>query len=95
MQSWIKDIDPLLQKHLAAVIKEASKDKKAILNSKDPKTAQLWVAVANLAQQNFDLNQRVKLLEGALKQSLGGKTKTTSTQEKEEIDKIMKSLRRL
>lgn len=88
-------MDPMLQKHLGAIIKEASRDKKAVLNSKDPKTAQLWVAIANLAQQNFDLNQRVKLLEGALKQSIGGKTKATSQEEKEEIDKIMKSLRRL
>lgn len=84
----------MLQKHLGAIIKEASRDKKAILNSKDPKVAQLWVAIANLAQQNFDLNQRVKLLEGALRDSIGKKTKSRSKKEQAEIDNIMKSLRR-
>ena len=94
MASWRSKIDPILIKHLEVIIKEVNKDKKAVLSSSNPKMAQLWLAIANLSKQNFDLVQRLKLIEAALKDSLGKKSKTRSKKEQQEVDKIMKAISR-
>ena len=93
MANWREQIDPTIRKHLEAMVKEVSKDKEAILQSDDPKIAQLWVSIANLQKQNFDLNMRIKMLEAALRDSLmGKKPKQRTKKEQEEIDKVIKSL---
>jgi hypothetical protein len=93
MANWREQIDPTIAKHLEAMVKEVAKDREAVLQAKDPKIAQLWIAIANLQKQNFDLHIKAKTLEAALKDSLGAKkTKKRSKKEQAEIDKIIKSL---
>ena len=68
--TWRNKVDPIIKDHLEIQIKEASKNKKAIVSSGDPKIAQLWIAIANLSRQNFDLSLRVKYMERALREAL-------------------------
>lgn len=67
---WRKNIPSSIKNHLELQIKEASKYKKYYLKSKNPSNAQLWCAIANLSKQNFDLNLKVKFLEGVLRDTL-------------------------
>jgi len=63
MANWRKQIDPLLKDHLELQIKESYKQKKAYSKALNTSKAQLWVAIANLSKQDFDLNLRLKVLE--------------------------------
>jgi len=65
--SWRKNVDPLIKDHLELQIKESYREKKAYSKAKDKPNAQLWVAIANLSKQFFDLNLKVKFLEKALR----------------------------
>lgn len=62
-----------LRSHLEAQIRESSRHKKAYMNSKQPYNAQLWVAIASLSKQIFDLNLKMNYLERALRDGLGKK----------------------
>ena len=70
---WRNKVDKGLKPHLERQIKEISKFKDEILNSKDPRYLQLWYAVGNLSREIFDLNLKVKFLESALKQPISNK----------------------
>ena len=65
--SWRKNVDPLIKEHLELQIKESYREKKAYSKARDKPNAQVWVAVANLSKQVFDLNLKVKFLEKALR----------------------------
>jgi uncharacterized caspase-like protein len=65
--SWRKNVDPLIKDHLELQIKESYREKKAYSKARDKPNAQVWVAVANLSKQVFDLNLKVKFLEKALR----------------------------
>ncbi len=67
---WRNKIDPSLKPHLERQIIEASKQKKAYLNTKDPAITQLWCAIANLSKEIFDLNLKINYLEKTLQQML-------------------------
>ena len=67
---WRNNVDPIIKNHLEVQIKEAAKNKSAIVASNEPKIAQLWIAIANLSKQNFDLSLRVKYMERALREAL-------------------------
>jgi len=84
--TWRKKTDPIIKEHLEAQIKESYIHKKAYSEAKDPKNAQLWIAVANLSKQVFDLNLKVKFLEKTLREISGKKSK------KEPDDDIKKIL---
>lgn len=91
--SWRTKIDPILKSHLEVLIKETAKEKEALEESRNPKMSQLWLAIANLSKQNFDLNLKVKFLESALKDILKTKkTSKTSKKEQKQINDILKSL---
>jgi len=66
MRTWRNLIDRSVQNHLELQVREAAKHRGAYKFSKNPSNAQLWVAVANLSRQIFDLNLRIKFLEKAL-----------------------------
>ena len=87
--NWRKDVDPLIKDHLEAQIKESFRHRKNYKNSKDVSKAQLWVAIANLAKQVFDLNLKVKFLEKAL-QEIGGKKKKVDDDVKAVLDNLQK-----
>ena len=76
--SWRDSIDKTIKQHLEVQIKESIKQKEAINKSKSPSNAQLWVAIANLSRQIFELEMKSKYLEAALRDSLQKKIETTS-----------------
>ena len=90
MANWRKNIDPLLREHLEAQIRETIKHKKALQSAENKGNAQLWVAIANLSKQIFDLNLQSKVLERALQGSL----KKKARKNKIETKKILKSLKK-
>ncbi len=69
---WRRYVDPLLREHLLAQINETRDQKKAIVKASNKANAQLWIAVANLSKQVFDLNLKLNYLERAL-QDIGRK----------------------
>lgn len=71
-ESWRSDIDPMVKDHLEAQIKETARYKKSYEKAKNKADAQLWIAVANLSRQLFNLNLKLNYLERALKDSLTG-----------------------
>ena len=66
MADWREQINPVIKSHLESQIKETTAHKDAYSKAKDPTKAQLWVAIANLSKQIFDMHLRVKVLEKAL-----------------------------
>ena len=83
MASWRDNVDPMIKSHLETQIKEATKFS-SYKQSRNPGNAQLWIAVANLSKQLFDLNLKLNYLERAL-QDIGGRKK-----KEEEIKNISK-----
>lgn len=64
--AWRDNVDPMIKNHLELQIKESAKFN-SYKKAKNPALAQLWVAVANLSKQIFDLNLKLNYLENALK----------------------------
>ncbi len=67
--NWREKIDPTIKMHLEKQIAESVKDRRAYESAPTPGNAQLWVAIANLSKDMFNLNLKLKSLEGALKQA--------------------------
>lgn len=61
--NWRDSVEDSVKKHLELQIRESFKHKDAIQNSPNPNISQLWVAVANLSKQNFELELKIKMLE--------------------------------
>ncbi len=75
MADWREEINPIIKDYLEAQIKEAAVHQKAYMKAKDPTKAQLWVAIANMSKQIFDLHLKVKFLEKALQELVPQKKK--------------------
>ena len=65
--NWRKNIDPIIREHLESQIKESHRHKKAYSQARNKNTAQLWVAIANLSKEIFDLNLKIKFIEKTLR----------------------------
>ena len=68
MVHWRNNVDKTIKDNLELQIKEASKHKDSYKKAKNPANAQLWVAIANLSRQIFDLNLKLNFLEKALQE---------------------------
>lgn len=66
--AWRNNVDPIIKSHLERQIAESVKHKNAFNESNNPAKAQLWVAIANLSKEIFDINLKLNYLEKALKQ---------------------------
>ena len=64
---WRENLDPKIRAYLEKQIASTGRYKNAYLNSKDPGKAQLWCALTNMELKFSELNLKVKLLEGALR----------------------------
>lgn len=95
MTNWREKIDPSLKQFLEIQIKEAFKHRKVYRKSSDPKNSQLWVAIANLSKQIFDLELKTKYLERALKDSLMIKKESSPEQELKEIMSVISTQEKL
>lgn len=95
--TWRKRVDPAIKNHLELQIREATRHKEAYSKSKHKAIAQLWCAIANISQQNFDLNLRIKLLESVLKDMSQKSVKEPIKKKKisKKTKKLVKSLKRL
>ena len=68
IMTWKNNVDPIIKSHLERQIAESIKHKNAFNESDSPAKAQLWVAIANLSKELFDINLKLNYLERALKQ---------------------------
>ncbi len=68
--NWRKEISPEIKEFLEALVENVHKHKPAYIKAKNPSSAQLWCALANLSKQVFDLNLKLKILEKVLKDNL-------------------------
>ncbi len=87
--NWRERVDKAIRIHLEGQVAESVKNREAYEAAPDSGNAQLWVSVANLSKEIFDLNLRIKSLEKTLserthekksskKQSLKTQSKTIS-----------------
>lgn len=87
MKSWRDGIDKSLKEHLELQVRETALFKNAYTKADNPVNAQLWVAIANLSKQMFDLNLKVKFLEKILQEIARPKVK-------KDVKELKKSLKK-
>jgi len=88
---WRDEINPIIKSHLETQIKETTTHKKAYQKAKEPTKAQLWVAIANLSKQIFDLHLRIKVLEKGI-QDLAPKKKGKEIDASKALKDVLKKL---
>ncbi|MBS3107923.1 hypothetical protein J4468_03325 [Candidatus Woesearchaeota archaeon] len=90
---WRKKIDSMLKTHLEVQIKETLKNREALNDAKRPGNAQLWLAIANLSKQLFEMHIKVKVLENAIKDMIAEKKNEPNRDidPAEELRKILKN----
>ena len=64
---WRDGVDPLIKNHLDKQVAESVRHRRDYEKAKNPGLAQLWIAVANLSKELFEMNLRIKGLESSLK----------------------------
>lgn len=72
---WRDKADPTIKPHLEKQIAETIKNRQAYGEATNPTAAQLWVAIANLSKEVFDLNLKVSYLEKASQEKSKESTK--------------------
>lgn len=70
MAHWREKVHQKLRTHLETQIAETRHASDAYLFADDPAIAQLWVAVANLTRQCFELNVKINNIDTVLRDSL-------------------------
>jgi len=70
MTSWRENIDPTLKNYLEALIKDVNKNRNSFELANNKANAQLWLALAAVYKQTFNLDQRIKYIEKLLKDIL-------------------------
>lgn len=92
-KTWRDTVDPSIRGYLEMQVKETSRHKNSYRLSENPSNAQLWVAIANLSKQLFDINLKLNYLERALRDIAGKKPESKETEKK--TKKLVKSLKKL
>ena len=70
---WRNNVDPFLKPHLERQILESVKYRNSFNRSSNPGLAQLWIAIANLSRDLFDMNLKFDYLERALRETVESK----------------------
>ncbi len=65
--NWRVRLEEPVKKHLELQVRETFKHKRSYKSSKNPSNAQIWVGIANLSRQIFELNLRMNVLERSIK----------------------------
>ena len=86
MQNWKQKLDNMIKEHLDIQIRKSFEQEEAFNSATNKANAQLWVAIANLSKELFDLNLKIKFLEKKLE------TKKTSKKTKKK--KSLKGFKR-
>jgi len=92
--NWRDNVDKTIKNHLELQIKETANYSSSYNKAKNPANAQIWIAIANLSKQIFDLNLKIKFLEKALQEIAKPKKEVKQAKQKD-IKELKKSLRRL
>ncbi|MDP4012538.1 MAG: hypothetical protein Q8R00_02935 [Candidatus Nanoarchaeia archaeon] len=82
-RNWRDNIDPFLRTHLEAQLRETMKYRGSFRYSKDPANAQLWVAIANISKQLFNINVKLNYLERVVQDNLIRSTTISKATEKQ------------
>lgn len=94
--NWRNQIDPIIKDHVERRISQAAENKEALLQSRNPREAQLWCALGNLSKELAENTIKIKYMEKLLADTLmDKKKKSRSKKEQKEIDDLMKTLNRL
>jgi len=72
--NWRQKVDPAIKSHLERQVAESVRHRKAYDLSDNPSNSQLWIAIANLSKEIFEINLKLTYLERALKDIAGKKT---------------------
>tara|TARA_Y100000034_G_C6735937_1_gene326328 strand:- start:42 stop:419 length:378 start_codon:yes stop_codon:yes gene_type:complete len=64
---WRKNVDPIIKDYLDLQVRETTKFKQAYEKAKNKSNAQLWIAIANMTKHLFNLELKIKYLEGTIK----------------------------
>lgn len=91
MEDWREGINPIVKSHLETQIKETAAHKAAYSKAKEPTKAQLWIAIANLSRQIFDLHMRIKVLEKGI-QEMAPKKKGKEIDPAKALKDVLKKL---
>lgn len=74
MTGWKQKLDHVIKEHLDAQLRKSYDHEDAFGSAANKANAQLWVAIANLSKEIFDLNLKIKYLEEAKKKVKKRKT---------------------
>jgi hypothetical protein len=94
--NWRNQIDPVIKDHVERRIAQAAENREALLQSGNPREAQLWCALGNLSKELTENKIKLKYIEKILADTLmEKKKKSRSKKAQKEIDDLVKTLNRL
>jgi len=67
LMNWKDKIDNVVKEHLDLQIRKTYDQEEAFNKAGNKANAQLWIAIANLSREIFELNLKLKYLERQLK----------------------------
>lgn len=94
-KNWRETVDPSIRGYLEMQIREAGRHKNSYRLSDNPSNGQLWIAIANLSKQIFDINLKLNYLERALRDISGSKQTKEQKQAEKKTKRLVKSLKKL
>lgn len=94
MGNWRDLVDPTIKDYLEALIKDTTTNREAYVAAKNKSDAQIWIAVANLSKQIFNLNLRIKYMEKLMKDLLKEQAEKPLEKPKVVIEKTKKKVKR-
>ena len=87
---WRKNVDPIIKDYLDLQVKETVKFRDAYSQAKNKADAQLWIAVANMTKHLFNLELKIKYLEGAIRDLNERLLKTTEKKPEDVLKELEK-----
>lgn len=78
MQNWKNKLDHTIRDHLNIQLRNSFEQEKAFNSAADKANAQLWVAIANLSKEIFDLNLKARYFEKKLNEKNSKKARKGS-----------------
>ena len=95
MENWRDNVKGPLKVQLEKVIKNSAEHRDTIQLASDKKTAQLWIAIAHLSKELREQKVRTKYMETILTELLETKkAQLKSKKQKEDLDKLIKTLKK-
>src|SRR3989344_3432443 len=90
---WRKNVDPIIKDYLDLQVKEAAKFRSAYSKAKNQANAQLWIAIANMTKHMFNLELKIKYLEGTIRDLNERLLKTTEKKPEDVLKELEKEVK--